>query len=64
MDVRTKSQKSSLVMQIFDMSLNAPERIGSFCFSFYFLSALRGMWDLSSPTRDRTHAPCSGSLVS
>ena len=26
-----------------------------------FLAALRGMWDLSSPTRDRTHTPCIGS---
>ena len=24
----------------------------------------RGMWDLSFPTRDRTHAPCSGSAES
>ena len=24
----------------------------------YLLAALRGMWDLSSPTRDRTCAPC------
>ena len=32
-----------------------------FCFvlfPFYSpLAALRGMWDLSSPTRDRTHTP-------
>ena len=27
------------------------------CFQF-FLS--RGMWDLSSPTRDQTHTPCTG----
>ena len=25
---------------------------------------LHGMWDLSSPTRDGTHAPCSGSSES
>ena len=31
---------------------------------FYFLTALHSMWDLSCPTRDRTHAPCSGSTVS
>ena len=30
-------------------------------FFFYFLAAPHGMQDLSSPTRDRTHAPCSGS---
>ena len=30
-----------------------------FCFMFsVFLS--RGMWDLSSPTRDQTHTPCAG----
>ena len=28
---------------------------------FFFLAILRIIWDLSSPTRDRTHAPCSGS---
>ena len=28
-----------------------------FCFMFW-LFWLRGMWDLSSPTRDRTHTPC------
>ena len=28
-------------------------------FTFLFFSALpHGMWDLSSPTRARTHAPC------
>ena len=26
------------------------------------LAILRGMQDLSSPTRDGTHAPCSGSI--
>ena len=31
---------------------------------FFFLVALRGMQDLSSPTRDWTHAPCSGSAES
>ena len=33
-----------------------------FSFSF-FRAAPCGMRDLSSPTRDRTHAPCSGSAV-
>ena len=27
---------------------------------FFFLAALCGMQDLSSPTRDRTHTPCTG----
>ena len=27
----------------------------------FFLAVLCGMWDLSFPTRDRTHAPCIGS---
>ena len=29
-----------------------------------FGATLDGMWDLSSLTRDRTHAPCSGSTES
>ena len=28
-----------------------------------FSAALHSMWDLSSLTRDRTHTPCSGSIV-
>ena len=31
---------------------------------FLFLAAPCGMWDLSSPTRDRTCAPCSGCVDS
>ena len=30
----------------------------------FFLALPRGMWDLSSPTRDETRAPCSGSAES
>ena len=30
---------------------------------FFFLAVPRGMWDLSSPARDPTQAPCSGSIV-
>ena len=33
-------------------------------FFFFFLAMPHGMWDLSSPTRDRTHAPCIGSAES
>ena len=29
-----------------------------------FLAAVHGMWDLSSPTRGQTHAPCSRSAKS
>ena len=29
---------------------------------FFFLAMSRGLWDLSSPTRDRTPAPGSGSM--
>ena len=29
-----------------------------------FLATLRGLWDLSSPTRDLTCVPCSGSTES
>ena len=31
-----------------------------FILFFSFLTALRGMWDLSSLTRNQTHAPCVG----
>ena len=31
---------------------------------FYFRVALCSMWDLSSPTRDRTRAPCTGYMES
>ncbi|XP_054942431.1 small ubiquitin-related modifier 3 isoform X1 [Physeter macrocephalus] len=31
---------------------------------FFFLAVLCGMWGLSSPTRDRTCDPCSGSVES
>ena len=30
----------------------------------FFLAAPCGMWDLSSPARDQTHVPCSGSTES
>ena len=33
------------------------------CLFFNFLATPHGMWDLSSPTRDRTHDPCIGSRV-
>ena len=36
---------------------------GVFLFVF-FLATLQGLWDLSSPIRDRTHALCSGSTAS
>ena len=40
----------------------------SFLFFFLilkkFLATPRGMWDLSSLTRDRNHAPCIGSTES
>ena len=29
-----------------------------------FLAVICSMWDLSSPARDRTRAPCSGSVES
>ena len=31
---------------------------------FFFLALLCSLWDLSSPTRDQTWTPCSGSLDS
>ena len=31
---------------------------------FFFLAAPQGMRDVSSPARDQTHAPCSGSTES
>ena len=35
-----------------------------YCLLFYFLAMLLSMWDLSSPARDRTQAPCRGSSES
>ena len=48
-------------VKIFLSQVNTHQRI-----FFFFLNkaALCGMWDLSSLTRDRTLAPCSGSVVS
>lgn len=34
-----------------------------FHLNFFFWATLHDMWDLSSPTRNRTCAPCSGSTV-
>ena len=31
---------------------------------FFFFSMTHGMWDLSSPTRDQTCAPCNGTVES
>ena len=36
----------------------------SLSFSFFFLALPHSIWDLSSPTRDQTHTPCSGSAES
>ena len=43
-----------------------PPHIVLLCFVlvFFVLAAPHGMWDLSSPTRDRTRAPCIGSVES
>ena len=39
-------------------------RTSSFFLFFFFPAVPSGMRDLSSPTRDQTHAPCSGSAES
>ena len=47
-----------------DGDLSSQRITQRYCFVYsppLFLAALRGMWDPSFPTRDRTHAPCSGS---
>ena len=41
-----------------------PQKYDTFFFFFFFLAALCSLWDLSSPTRDWTHYPCSGSMGS
>ena len=41
-----------------------PARSVSFVFIFIFLAVSRSMWDLSSPTRDRTRIPGIGSAES
>ena len=49
-------------------SITLKEHLGAISLSlFYFLYFLAfplGMWDLSSSTRDKTHAPCSRSVAS
>ena len=37
---------------------------GSLYLFFFFFATPQGMWDLNSPTRDQTHAPCSGNTES
>ena len=32
-------------------------------FFFFFLAVLGSLWDLSSPTRDQTHVPCTGRVL-
>ena len=39
------------------------ERRGRFIFK-NFLAVPHGMWDVSSPIRDRTHNPCTGTMES
>ena len=50
----------------FSVTVPAPSTFSALYFFFFFnlLSALRGMWDLSSPTRDGTLGPCVGSTES
>ena len=45
-----------------DLPTQSGRRLASVLFCF--LTLLRGMQDLSSLTRDQTHAPCSGSVES
>ena len=49
-----------------DLLTNTRTRLSSYLqfVLFWFLGELNGMWDLSSLTRVRTHAPCSGSSTS
>ena len=35
-----------------------------YLFIYFGGAMLHSMWDLSSPTRDQTRAPCSGSMES
>ena len=49
---------------LFSASFKDPRATHSSFYLFktiYFLAVPHGMWDLSSPIRDRTCAPCSGS---
>ena len=65
----------SLTRALLPLSLPAPSlslcfflsaSLVPFClaFSFLLLTALGSMWDLSSSTRDQTHASCIGSSLS
>ena len=45
------------------MKLNLGHRFPDSFIFFFFLDVLSSMWDLSSLTRDQTHATCSGTRV-
>ena len=47
--------------ETFLLFLHEPDFI--YLFVCLFSPALHSMWDLSSPTRDQTHTPCSASTV-
>ena len=46
----SSSRRHPLFLDLFSPSLSL----------FFFFVVLHGMWDLSSPTRDQTHTPCTG----
>ena len=49
--------KGALLLLLFKVFLLKKYFIPLIAIYFYFLALLPDMWDLSSPTRDRTHAP-------
>ena len=67
---RVSHQHITTIFQSFISALSLVVRWGwgslwsLICFLFFFLAAPCGLRDLSSPTRDQTHAPYSGSTES
>ena len=48
-----------------DQEAKAPVHLFDFCYLLLiFFTVPQGMWDFSYLTRDRTHAPCIGSMES
>ena len=59
-----KSQTEKIPMMFTLPPIPKSSSICAFIFIIYFLAMPSGMWDLSSPTRDQTHAPSIGSSES
>jgi len=56
----TPSPQEKLICNVLKVAITMkPTNLGHYLF-FFLLAMAHGMFDLSSPTRARTHASCSG----